>query len=97
MPALYPTRSQQIAARMLGSEMMIMSPVDATLFSLNEVGSVIWQAADGHTPLEEIVKLLCAEFEITAECARQDTESFLQELAAHGIMQMSDHPMTEPQ
>ena len=54
--SLYISRSKEIAARQLGDEMIIMSARDSTLFSLNDVGRAIWQAADGQTPLEEIVE-----------------------------------------
>ena len=53
--AKYIAKSSAIASRMLGGEMMIMSAVDSTFFTLNPVASVIWQAADGCTPLSEIV------------------------------------------
>ena len=52
MSAVYIARRKQVAARMLGGEMMIMSARDSTLFSLNETASAIWQAADGSTPLD---------------------------------------------
>jgi hypothetical protein len=92
MNPVYLTRSKSVAARMLGDEMMIMSPRDTTLFNLNEVGSVIWNAADGRTPLDEIIARLCAEFDVTPEVARQDAEAFVQELAGHGILEVSDRP-----
>ncbi len=92
--ATYIARSKQVAARMLGGEMMIMSPRDTTLFNLNDVGSVIWQSADGQTPLDEIVARLCAEFDVAPEVARQDAESFIQELVEHGILHVSDQPIT---
>ena len=43
----YVARSSEIAARRLGDEMMIMSGRDSTLFTLNEVATIIWEAADG--------------------------------------------------
>ena len=43
----YVARSKQLAARRLGAETMIMSGRDSTLFTLNEVATVIWEAADG--------------------------------------------------
>ena len=55
MSEKYIARSSAIAARLLGDEMMVMSTADSTFFTLNEVASVIWQAADGCTPLSEIV------------------------------------------
>jgi hypothetical protein len=89
----YVARSKQVAARMLGGEMMIMSPRDTTLFNLNDVGSVIWESADGKTPLDDIIARLCAEFDVAPEVARQDAETFIQEMTGHGIMQVSDRPI----
>jgi GGDEF domain-containing protein len=90
----YIARSKEIAARMLGDEMIIMSARDSTLFSLNHVGAVIWQAADGCTPLEEIVKQkVCAEFDVEPEEALKDAEEFVRELASHGILLLSEAPM----
>jgi len=94
MSPLYIGKSKEIAARQLGDEMIIMSARDSTLFSLDDVGLVIWQAADGRTPLEEIVKeKVCAEFDVTPEEALKDAESFVRELAAHGILILSDTPV----
>ena len=96
MSGLYIARSTQIAARKLGDEMIIMSARDSTLFSLNEVGTVIWQAADGLTSLQEIVeRKVCAEFEVEPAAALQDAESFVRELAGYGILLISDQPFAE--
>ena len=92
--SFYIARSKEIAARMLGDEMIIMSARDSTLFSLNDVGSVIWQAADGRTPLEDIVKeKVCAEFEVEQAEALKDAEEFVRELASHGILLLSEAPV----
>lgn len=89
----YIARSTAIAARMLGGEMMIMSAVDSTFFTLNEVASAIWQAADGRTPLSDIVtNRVCREFEVEPETALREAEQFVAELSQHGILQVSDKP-----
>ena len=94
MPAKYIARSSDIAARMIGGEMMIMSATDSTFFTLNEVATVIWQAADGKTPLSEIVHdKVCPAFDVSSEQAQQDSESFVDELSKHGILLVSDQPM----
>ena len=94
MSALYIARSTEIAARVLGGEMMIMSARDSTLFNLNEVATAIWEAADGVTPLEEIVqRKVCAEFEVEPAEALKDAESFVKELADRGILLVSDQPI----
>ncbi|MFZ0961734.1 MAG: PqqD family protein [Terriglobia bacterium] len=97
MSPLYVARSREIAARMLDGEMMIMSARDSTLFNLNELGTMIWQAADGATSLEEIVaQKVCPEFEVEPAEALKDAEDFVRELAAHGILLLSDQPIAAP-
>jgi len=96
MTERYITRSTAIAARMLGGEMMVMSAVDSTFFTLNEVATVIWQAADGQTPLSEIVeRVVCTQFDVEPTVARSDAEQFVEELSKHGILLVSEHPRGE--
>ena len=95
MNPLYIARTTEIAARALGDEMMIMSARDSTLFSLNDVASILWQAADGRTPLKEIVEQkVCAEFDVEPAEALKDAEEFARELAAVGILLISDQPIS---
>ena len=94
MTTKYIARSARIAARQLGDEMMIMSAVDSKFFTLNPVASLVWQAADGATPLEEIVSgRVCQEFEVSPEQALQDAEAFIEDLAQHGILIVSEQPI----
>src|SRR5713226_395775 len=83
---IYIARSSAIAARALAGEMMVMNSADSTFFTLNEVATVIFQAADGHTPLREIVRdHVCEQFDI-------DPEQFVAELSGHGILLVSSQP-----
>jgi hypothetical protein len=95
MNPVYIARSTAVAARSLDGEMMIMSAKDSTLFTLNPVGTVIWQSADGQTPLAEIVEQkICAQFEVDPADAARDAESFVSDLAGHGILLISGEPIT---
>ena len=96
MAEKYIARSKAIAARMLGGEMMVMSAADSTFFTLNEVACTIWQAADGRTPLSEIVAgKVCREFEVDREKAQRGADRFVDELSQHGILLVSDQPLIE--
>ncbi len=91
---LYIAPSPAIAARMLGGEMMVMSVRDSTFFTLNEVASVIWRAADGRTPLDEIVtRAVCEEFDVDFDTAHQHARELVEQLAGHGILIASDRPI----
>ena len=94
---IYVARSTKVAARKLGGEMMIMTARDSVLSSLNEIGTIIWEAADGTTPLEEIVtQRVCAEFHVEPAEALQDAQDFVADLAQDGILIVSDQPIAQP-
>jgi hypothetical protein len=96
MAERYIARSSAIASRLLGDEMMVMSTADSTFFTLNEVASVIWQAADGRTPLSEIVVgKICQEFDVDQEQAQRGADRFVDELSQHGILLVSDKPLID--
>lgn len=96
MSKIYVARNPRVAARSLDGEMMIMSGRDSTLFTLNKTATILWQAADGATPLDEIVKLrICAEFEVEPAEALQDAETLARELATHEILEISEEPIPQ--
>jgi hypothetical protein len=92
--SLYVARNPRVAARSLDGEMMIMSGRDSTLFTLNKTATILWRAADGTTPLAEIVQQrICEEFEVEAGDALRDAETLARDLANHGILQISEEPI----
>ena len=97
MSKLYIRRNPRAAARSLDGEMLIMSARDSTLFTLNKTATILWQCADGATPLDEIVeKQICTEFEVEPMEAVADAEALARELAGHEILQISETPITTP-
>jgi hypothetical protein len=94
MSKLYVARNPRVAARSLDGEMMIMSGRDSTLFTLNKTATILWQAADGATSLDEIVKLrICSEFDVEPAEALQDAENLARELASREILEVSEEPI----
>lgn len=88
---MYIARSSEIASRNLDGEMIIMSARDSTLFTLNEVATAIWEAADGETTLEEIVeRKICPEYEVDSATALRDAQELVQQLVEHGILSTSE-------
>src|SRR5215471_18183345 len=92
---LYVARSTRIAARKLGDEMLVMSGQGSTLFTLNPTATILWQAADGATPLDEIVeRKICPQFDVEPALALRDAEELVEGLAKHGILLVSATPIT---
>ncbi len=90
----YVARSRKVAARRVGGELMIMSGRDATLFALNETAAILWEAADGVTPLEDLVERhICAKFDVDPAVALRDAEELVVDLAGHEIVVLSATPL----
>lgn len=97
MSSTYIARSSAVAARRLGDEMVIMSALDSTLFSLSDVATVLWEAADGRTPLDQIVRdRVCSSFQVDQPTALRDAEDFVRALSVHGVLLVSGEPIATP-
>ena len=93
--SLFIARSTAVAARSLDDETIVMSTRDSTLFTLNEIAGEIWQAADGQTPLADIVRdRICTKFDVDPDAAYADAEGLCRQLAGHGILVVSEEPIT---
>jgi Coenzyme PQQ synthesis protein D (PqqD) len=94
MNELYIQRAPTVAYRRLGGEAIVMSATDSTLYNLNEIATIIWEAADGHTPLSEIVQRhVCAEYDVEPEDALRDAQELVHNLEQHGILFVSGQPL----
>jgi hypothetical protein len=90
----YIARSTRIASRRLGDETLVMAAQGSTLFTLNPIATILWQAADGVTPLNEIVERhICSEFEVRSEVAIRDAEVLAEDLARYGVLLVSEEPI----
>lgn len=90
----YFLRTSKVAARRIGDEMLIMTAQESAVFSLNETAALLWEAADGRTPLAQIVEReICTRFETDPETALADARQTLQGLAELGIIEASLEPI----
>jgi coenzyme PQQ synthesis protein D (PqqD) len=90
MPEVYVMQSPRTAWRVYDGEAVILWPDDSTLNTLNPVGTLIWEAADGQRPLSAIVARICEEFDVDPERAEQDTMAFIAKLRARGLLTVSE-------
>ena len=71
-------RNPRTAWREYDGQVMVITPDDSKLHTLNESGSFLWKSLgeDGDTQDGLVAKLL-EEFEVTQEEAKKDTKAFL--------------------
>ena len=85
-------RNREVVARQIEGELLIV-PIRSgvgdlnALYTLNQVGSVLWDfMKEGHT-VEEMVGRVCDEFEVTSSQAQSDIRNFLDEMLAEKLVQ----------
>ena len=92
MPERYPEQNPRAAWRVYDGEAVIVSPEDSMLHTLNAVGTVIWEAADGRTAMETIVARVCDAFEVDAATAARDATAFVESLTQRGLLTVREAP-----
>jgi hypothetical protein len=88
----YPEQNPRAAWRVYEGEAVIVSPEDSTLHTLNPVGTLIWEAADGRTALDAIVARVCETFEVDHATAARDAAAFVDQLCGRGLLTVLDAP-----
>ena len=92
MPDGYPVQNPRAAWRVYEGEAVIVSPEDSTLHTLNAVGTLIWEAADGRTALGAIVGRVCEAFDVDRATAARDATTFVELLCRRGLLTVQDAP-----
>ena len=92
MAERYPVQNPRAAWRVYDGEAVIISPDDSTMHTLNPVGTLIWEAADGRTPVDSIVARICTEFEVETARAERDALGFIETLCARGLLTVAEAP-----
>jgi Coenzyme PQQ synthesis protein D (PqqD) len=87
----YYVRSEAVVSRVIAGETLIV-PIRkgvgdlASIYSLNEAGSSIWQAISERRSRREIVEVLEREFEAGRIEIERDVDLFLSEMTAAGLV-----------
>lgn len=82
----YVYRTDNCIWRVVDDKVIILSKDGKYLHSLNEVGSLIWEKADGSLTISKIVEHICSEFNIDNETAKHDVKDFIQTLSQKKLL-----------
>jgi hypothetical protein len=90
----YVIRNARTAWRVYDGEAVILLADDSTLNTLNPVGTLIWESADGVTPVSALVRRVCVEFDVEAAQAERDVSVFIDKLQQRGLLEIlaTPHP-----
>jgi hypothetical protein len=88
-------RSESVVSRVIAGETLIV-PVRrgvgdlASIYSLNEVGSAIWEAVSQPRNRGDIVDFIALDFDGELHQIERDVDVFLAEMRSAGLIQVSE-------
>lgn len=80
----------EITSKVIEGEAIIINLRDGTYYSLDAVGSVVWECVLANSNLDEIVAAVTGRFEVAPETARADCAQLLSRLAEQKMLLESD-------
>lgn len=91
-------KQDNYVTRRIGEQTVIVPIKDGagdldSVYTLNEVGTRIWQLIDGATPVQRIVDIVGTEYEVSVQEAAKDVAEFLDILRDAGIIRPSHGDM----
>lgn len=78
--------SERVHARRFDGEMVILDLGQGQYFSLDEVGSTIWEHASSGLSIGEIVKEIATVYDADVPRIQRDVERILEELVQAGLL-----------
>jgi hypothetical protein len=79
-----------VHARRFDDETVILHLDAGEYFSLDAVGTLVWEQLQAGRSLDEAVAAVVADFDVDGETARADADRLVRELVAVGILKARD-------
>ena len=77
--------------RQVGGQTVVLpsgSELDLNMMiTLNDTGKFLWERLEKGAELQELVKALCAEFEVEEDRAKAGFSAFVENLKSHGFLE----------
>jgi hypothetical protein len=93
-----PVRDEQVAGKIIPSdqpgktEAVLVLPSQGKVKVLNEVGARIWALVDGTRQVQQIVEIICSEYQVEPGQAQVDILEFLNELVEKKAIHLQEIP-----
>lgn len=78
----------------LSGEAAILNLKESVYYGLNTVGASIWNFIQEPKTVKEIHEVILKEFDVESDCCERDILELLQDLSAHGLIEVIDEKNT---
>jgi len=74
-----PKRGEQIIAQKAANDVVLLNMEDGNYYSLNEIGSRVWELCDGNHSVSQLVATLAGEYDAPAQALERDVVELLED------------------
>ena len=79
--------SPDVQATSMEGETVLLDLSTGRYYTLNRLGSVIWEHCTGHNTINDIHAVLCDRFEVSPDRALDDLVALINQLVKEGLLQ----------
>ena len=79
--------SRQVADRFVIVPVGTAAEKFSGMITINATGKFLWERLEKGAELQELVKALCAEFEVEEDRAKAGVSAFVENLKSHGFLE----------
>jgi hypothetical protein len=84
---MLPQRNSELAWKKIGPYFVIIDPISSKqIYSLNEIGQIIWECCDGEHSIDACVDKLFTLYDCPKDQLKQDVEQFILQLSQLGVL-----------
>ena len=78
--------STKVIDRAVEGEMLVIHLPSGNYFSLNSVGTRIWESINGKRTVREVVEIVSIEYDVDPERVQVDVLNLINDLAGEGLV-----------
>lgn len=75
-----------IHGTVMDGESVLLNLRTGRYYSLNRVGTVVWQQCSSETTFEDLLGVICEGFDVAVDVARKDLAVLIEELSDEGLL-----------
>jgi len=79
-------RSPEVNSTVLDREAVLLNLESGVYYTLNPVGTAIWELLNGDRPLEKILAAVCERVDVSESIARRDVAALATQLRREGLI-----------
>ncbi len=83
---LFLKQKEDVHSTVLDGESVLLNLSTGRYYTLNAVGSVVWDLSTGDRSLAHVVSTICGKFDVTVQQAQDDLLDLVVELAQEGLI-----------